>query len=82
VAGSPGILRNGGPIPLKAQPLQTIKNGSNRLFCGALAVSVLDAQQHLAVLVLGEGPVEERGARSPDMQETCGRGGKAGDDGR
>ncbi len=47
---------------------------------GALAVGVLDAQQHRAVGVLRIQPVEQRRARAADVQIAGGRGGKAGDD--
>jgi hypothetical protein len=47
----------------------------------ALAVGVLDAQQHLAAGVPRKEPVEQRRARATDVQ-VAGRGGReAGDDG-
>ena len=68
-------------VPLDAEPGEPVEDGGDRRLGRALAVGVLDPQQHLAAAPAGIEPVEQRGARSADMQEAGGRGGKAGDDG-
>src|SRR3546814_17677285 len=47
---------------------------------GAGAVGILDAQQELAAVVAREQPVEQRGARAADMEETRRRRREARDD--
>ena len=67
-------------VPFEAEPLQPVEDRRDRLFGRARAVGVLDAQQEFAAAAARIEPVEQRGARSADMQE-AGRGGrKAGDD--
>src|SRR5262245_4148422 len=56
-----------------------MEDGVNRGLRGPLAVGVLDPQQHFSTAPAGVKPVEQGGARSPDMQEARGRGSKAGD---
>ena len=65
-------------MPSQREPVENGVDGGLR---GALAVGVLDSQQHLAAAAAGVEPVEQRGARAADMQKTGGRGGETGDDG-
>src|SRR5262249_25045173 len=69
------------PVPRDAEPGEPLED---RVDCGlgrALAVGVLDPQQHLAATAARVEPVEQRRARSADVEE-AGRGGsKARDDG-
>ena len=69
-------LRNGIAIPVKAQPCQAGLYGLDGGIRRAFAVSVFDAQQHLAARVLGVQPVEQGGSRTTNVQEAGGRGGK------
>ena len=75
-------LRDSITIPGEAQPCQAIEDRVDGTRGIALAVSVFDAQQHLAILTFGESPIEQGGAGTADMQVARGRGGKAGDNGR
>ena len=68
-------------VPIELEPFQPVEDGGNRRLGRALAIGVLDSQQHLAAVLPGIEPVEQRGAGAADMEE-AGRGGrKAGDDG-
>jgi hypothetical protein len=68
-------------VPIELQPLQAIENGGNGGFSRALAVGVLDPEQHLAAGLPGVEPVEQRGSGASDVEEAGRRGGKARDDG-
>src|SRR5205085_4161100 len=76
-----GELRDRLAVPRKPEPGKAVED---RRDCGlrrALAVGVLDAQQHLAAARARIEPVEQRRPRAADVQKT-GRGGReAGDDG-
>ncbi len=74
-------LIDGLAVPVEAEPGQPVEDGVDRGLGRALAVGVLDAQQHLAAAAARIEPVEQRRARAADMQEAGGRGGKTGDDG-
>ena len=67
-------------VPIELQPFQPVQDGVDRLLGGALAVGVLDPEQHLAAAAAGIEPVEQRGAGASDMEEAGRRGGEAGDD--
>ncbi len=81
VAVGAGELVDHFTVPGEAQPCQAVEDGGDRRVGGALAVGVLDPEQHLAAGVAAIEPVEERRARPADMQEAGRRGGEAGDDG-
>ena len=81
VPGRAGELIDRLAVPVDAEPAQALEDGVDRGLRGALAVGVLDAQQHLAAAAAGVQPVEQRRARAADMQKTGGRGGEAGNDG-
>ena len=68
-------------VPVEAEPLQPVEDRVDRRVSRAGAVGVLDAQQHLAAEALGEQPVEQRGARPPDVQKAGRRRRETGDDG-
>ena len=68
-------------VPGEPQPGQAVEDGGDGGGGRALAVGVLDAQQHLAAVPARIEPVEQRGAAAADMEEAGGRGRKAGDDG-
>src|SRR5579883_3514850 len=68
-------------VPLQLEPGESVDDGLDRLGCGTLAIGILDAQQELPAVMLGEEPVEERRARSSDMKKAGGRGGEADDGG-
>jgi len=74
-------LINGLTVPIQAEPGEPIEDRLDGGLRGALAVGVLDPQQHFPAASAGIEPVEQRGARPADMQEARGRGGKARDDG-
>jgi hypothetical protein len=81
VARGPGELVDDLAVPIEPEPFQAIENGRDRRLGRSLAVGVLDAQQHLAAVLPGVEPVEQRGAAAPDVEKAGGRGGKARDDG-
>ncbi len=68
-------------VPADAEPVEPVEDGVDGGLRRALAVGVLDPQQHLAAAAAGIKPVEQRGAGAADMEKTGGRGGKTGDDG-
>jgi hypothetical protein len=74
-------LIDGLAVPVDAEPGEPVENGLDRRLRRALAVGVLDPQQHFSATPACVKPVEQRGARATDMQKAGGRGGKAGDDG-
>ena len=80
VARGAGELIDRLAIPADAEPVEPVEDGVDGGLRRALAVGVLDPQQHLAAAAAGIEPVEQRGARPADMQEAGGRGGEAGDD--
>ena len=81
MAGGAAELVDDVAVPIELQPFQPVEDRRDRRLGRALAVGVLDPQQHLAAGLLGVEPVEQRGAGAADMEEAGGRGGKAGDDG-
>ena len=74
-------LVDGVAVPIEAEPGQAVEDRGNRRLGGALAVGVLDPQQHLAAVAAGVEPVEQRGAAPADVQEAGGRGRKSRNDG-
>ncbi len=76
VAGGTGELADGLALPVEAEPGQPVDERRDGSFGGPFAVGVLDAQQHLAALVLGIGPAEQRGPGPADMQVAGGDGAK------
>ena len=56
-------------LPIELQPFQSIDDGVDGRLRGPRAVGILDAQQELAAGVVRIKPVEQRGARSADMQK-------------
>ncbi len=81
VARDAGELVNDVAVPIEPEPFQPVQDRSNRGLGRALAVGVLDPQQHPAAEFFGVQPVKQRGAGAADMEEAGRRGGKAGDDG-
>ena len=67
-------------VPIEPEPGQPVEDRGDRRVGRALAVGILDPEQHLAAGVPGIEPVEQRGPRAADMQIAGGRGGEAGDD--
>ena len=80
MAGSPAELVDHLAIPIQVQPGHPIEDGGNGRLGGAGPIGILDAQMEFTAVVAGKQPVEQRGAGAADVQETGGRGGKAGDD--
>jgi len=58
------------------EPLEGGLDAANPLLTVALDVGVLDAQHEDTTVPTGEEPVEQRGARTPDVEEPGGRGAK------
>src|SRR5207249_3559771 len=81
VPDSAGKLEDDVAVPIDAEPGKAVNDGVDRGLGRALAVGILDPQQHLAAAPARVEPVEQRSARSPDMEKASGRGGKASDDG-
>src|SRR6185437_11939369 len=59
-------------VPAQPQPAQALENRVERSFGVALHVGVVHAQHHGASLTARKQPVEQEGARAPDMQEAGG----------
>src|ERR1700685_59740 len=77
----PGKLIDNLAVPADAEPVEPVEDGVDGGLRRALAVGVLDAQQHLAATAASIEPIEQSGAGAADMEKTGGRGGKTGDDG-
>src|SRR5262245_3455563 len=77
-----GALRlvNNLPIPIEAKPSKPVENGCDCRLRRALAVGVLDPQQHFAARMTGIEPIEERRAGTANMQKSGRRRGKTSDD--
>src|SRR4029077_9135226 len=67
-------------VPIETEPLEPVENRVHRGVGRTFAIGVLDAQQELAVRVLGVEPVEQSRARPADVQEACRRRRETGDD--
>ena len=67
-------------VPIDAEPSQPVEDGVDGSLRRAFAVGVLDPQQHFPAAAAGVKPVEQRGARPADMQESGRRGGETDDD--
>ncbi len=72
-------LRDGIAVPVELQPFEAVDDGGDGFRVVALAVGILDAQQHLAAPALGVKPVEQRGAGPADVQVARRRRSKAHD---
>ena len=68
-------------VPIEPEPGEPVEDRRDRRLGRALAVGILDAEQHLAARVLRIEPVEQGRARPADMEEAGGRGGETRDDG-
>ncbi len=66
-------LRDRRLVGVEAQPMKSVDDRPDRRFGRALAVRVLDPQQHLAARLAGVQPVEERRARAADVKIACRR---------
>ncbi len=80
VAGGTGELIDRITVPGDAEPLQAIENGGNCRVRGALAVGILDPQQHFAPAPARVEPVEQRRTGAPDVEKSGRRRRKTGDD--
>ena len=69
-------LDHRGAIPGQPQPLQALQDVVGEGLLAALLVGVLDAQQELATVALGEQPVEHRRTGRADVQRAGGAGGE------
>src|SRR3546814_7994473 len=67
-------------IPVEPEPAHPVEDRVDRGLGGAGAVGILDAQQEIAAVVAREQPVEQRGARAADLEETRRRRREARDD--
>jgi len=54
-------------VPIDAEPSQAIEDGVDRRRGRALAVGILDTQQHGAAVATRIEPIEQRGARPSYM---------------
>ena len=68
-------------VPLQAQPFQGIDDGLLGFFGGALAVGILDAQNHASPMPLGKGQIEQGHVSGPDVGIAGGRWSDARTDG-
>jgi hypothetical protein len=72
-------LEGGGFIAHQVQPFEPVKNRCDRGFGGAGAVGILNPQQVFAAMMAREQPVEQRCARTADVEKAGGRRGKPRD---
>src|SRR5947209_13996921 len=82
MAPGAGKLMHDIAVPIEAEPLQAVNDRGDRRVRRALAIGILDAQEHLAAGLLRIKPVEQSRARAADMQEARRRRGKTRHDGR
>src|SRR5579871_2548022 len=68
-------------VPGDPEPAEAIQDRLDGRLGRALAIGILDPQEHLAAAATRIEPIEQRRAAAADMQESGGRGGKSGDDG-
>jgi len=80
VPGGARELVNRFAVPIDAEPGEPVEDGVDRSLRRALAVGVLDPQQHFPAAAAGVKPVEQRRARPADMQEPGRRGGETEND--
>ena len=64
-------------VPPQIQPVQPVKDGIERRLRVALDIRVVNAQDHRAAVTARVQPVEDEGARAPNVQKTSGRRRKA-----
>src|SRR4029077_13016764 len=62
-------LVDGVAVPFDAKPVKPIEDGIDGGLGGALAIGILDAQQHFSATAARVKPIEQSGARPADMQE-------------
>ena len=60
-------------VPIKAEPAQAIEDRGFRGVRVAADIGIVDAQDHGAAGMTGEQPVEDIGARTPNVQKSRGR---------
>src|SRR5262249_28265497 len=64
-------------VPLESEPPHAVEDPFHHFVRRSLDVGVCEAQHEHAAVAAGEEPVEERGARTADMQVTGRRGSEA-----
>src|SRR3954471_746715 len=64
-------------VPVEFEPLESLEDRASALVGAPRLVGVLDAEQKLTAELPRVKPVEERGARAPDVQISGGRWGAA-----
>ncbi len=64
-------------VPTQTEPVEAVEDGIERGLGVALDIGVVDAQNHRAAVVAGVEPIENEGARAPDVQKARRRGRKA-----
>src|SRR5690606_37042196 len=67
-------------VPFEPQPAQALENRLDSGLGGALPVRMFYAEQTLAIMPARIGPTEKSRPSAADMQISCGRGRKPGDD--
>ncbi len=67
-------------VPIEPEPAHAVEDRVDGRGGRALAIRVLDAQQHFTAVLARVEPVEQRGARGADVEKTCGGGRKTRDD--
>jgi hypothetical protein len=60
-------------IPVETKPTEAVENAGDHLDRGALGIGVFDAEDERAAMPARVEPVEERGARAPDVEIARGR---------
>ena len=80
VARGAAILVDDLAVPIEFEPFQPVQDGVDRCRRRALAVGVLDSEQHLAAAAARIQPVEQRRPGASDMEKAGRGGGKARDD--
>ena len=69
-------------VPVDSEPSQPVENGQFRFSSGAFEVRILDAQHELTAVATGQGPIEECGPSTADMQKPRGARGESSSNSR
>ena len=61
-------------VPVNAEPVETVNDALNGLFCRALCIGVFNAEDEFAIMFFGIEPVDNSCAGTANMKIACGAG--------
>jgi hypothetical protein len=64
-------------VKIQAEPSQRFEHAGHKLGTQALAIQILQTQNHLPALAAGIEPTKQRGQQRPGMSQACDRRRKA-----